>query len=450
VVRWETPADASGVVGYHWLLDQSHDSVPGSTARFIERPELELEDLKDGGWSLHVATKDCAGNLSREAGHYRLNIDTTPPPAPTPRCLTHPGVAWFGTGDASFEWTVPSDPAKIAGYHWCVDSEPATLPGPGKGTYATEASASVSGLADGTWWFHVAAVDRAGNVGIQAGHCRLHVARTPPPPEVSSPTHPRPGESGSGRDAVFHWSAPLWSRSVVAWRYCLDKEPLGLPDAGCSRTTELRAEFSGLGPGDWFFHISSESEDGVLGTLATHFPVKLRDLGGLAGQVTKPNGILPLAGAQLEVFRSGKSVAKTASGEDGRFRFEGLEAGEVLVKLDVAGLPALLVDGIRLDGAEAQLNLSPECMAWTSPRAGVLQVRFAVLTKEIGRTAVKVYGPKGQTLAEIEAPAARPGYVKLAWDCSQTTEDNLLWQAQVTGADGRAVKYPIRKLKISR
>ena len=451
-VQWEHPPDSTGIAGYYWALDQSLSSVPNPRiAQFTEKPELELEGLKDGTWYLHVVTKDLAGNISIDAGHYQFNVDTTPPPAPSVRCLTHPNPeAWTTERDAAFQWTVPPDPAKIAGYHWVLDRTPMTVPGPGNGQYTTALSASVSGLEDGAWYFHVAAIDRAGNAGKEAGHARLQVTHTPPPPKVSSPTHPRPGESYGNRTAVFHWSTPSYNEPISAWHYCLDQSPDTQPDGRNPRTSELRAEFNGLADGDWVFHIVSVDAAGRLGRLAEHFAVRVRSSASLQGQVTKPNGILPQEGANLELFKQGKSVAKTSANKEGRYRFDELEPGEYLVKLDVAGTPSLLLEGIKLEGGAATLNLSSEVCAWPAPTQGAAQVRFAVLAKEAGQLSIKLYTESGQALGQVDGQAARPGFAKLAWDCSQAQAGMLLWQATLTGAEGKVVKYPIRKLQITR
>jgi predicted RNase H-like HicB family nuclease len=451
-VQWEHPVDSSGVAGYYWTLDQSLGSIPNpKSAAFTEKPELDLEGLKDGSWFLHVVTKDLAGNVSAEAAHYQFNIDTTPPPAPAVRCLSHPNPeAWSREREAGFQWNVPPDPARIAGYHWALDRQPLTLPGPENGQYTTANTVQVPGLEDGVWYFHVAAVDKAGNQGKEAGHARLQVTHTPPPPKVSSPTHPRPGEPYAARTAVFHWSTPAYDDAVVAWHYCLDQSPDTVPDGRNPRSGELRAEFNGLGDGDWTFHIVSVDAAGRLGKLAEHFTVRVRSSASLQGQLTKSNGILPQDEGALELYKQGKSVAKCQVAKDGRYRFDEVEPGEYVVKLDLPGSPALLLDGIRLEGGAASLNLSADVNAWPNPTQGSPQVRFAVLAKEPGQVNVKVYSEKGQAVGQADAVAARPGWVKLAWDCSQAPAGLLVWQATVTGAAGKVVKAPIRKLQVSR
>jgi len=331
-----------------------------------------------------------------------------------------------------------------------VDRTPLSVPGPGNGQYTEATSATVQGLEDGVWYFHVAAVDRAGNLGREAGHARLQVTHTPPPPKVSSPTHPRPGESYGSRTAVFHWSTPAYSEPISAWHYCLDQSPDTVPDGRNPRTSELRAEFNGLADGDWVFHIVSVDASGRLGRLAEHFAVRVRSSASLQGQVTKPNGILPQEGAGLELYRQGKAAGKAQANKEGRYRFDEVEPGEYLVKLEVPGTPLLLLEGIRLEGGASTLNLSSEVCAWPSPTQGAAQVRFAVLAKEPGQVSVKVYTEAGQALAQVEGAAPRPGYAKLAWDCTQAPAGVLLWQATLQGAGGKVVKYPIRKLQVTR
>jgi predicted RNase H-like HicB family nuclease len=451
-VQWEHPADGTGIAGYYWTLDQSLGSIPNPrSAHFTEKPELEIEGLKDGTWYLHVVTKDLAGNISTEAAHYQFNIDQTPPPAPAVRCVTHPNPeAWSSENNAVFQWTIPPDPAKIAGYYWVLDAQPLTVPTPETGQYCTTTSVAVSDLEDGVWYFHVTAVDRAGNIGREAGHTRLQITHTPPPPRVSSPTHPRPSESFASRTAVFHWSTPAYSEPINAWHYCLDQNANTIPDGRNPRTSDLRVEFNGLADGDWFFHIVSVDTNGRLGRLAEHFLVRVRSSVSLQGQVTKPNGILPQEEASLELFRQGKSVAKTSTSREGRYRFDELEPGEYLIKLDVSGAPPLLVDGVRLDGGACTLNLSAEVAAWPNPTLGASQVRFAVLAKEPGQILLKLYNEAGQSLGQLESSLARTGYAKLLWDCTQAPAGVVLWQATLTGASGKVVKYPIRKIQISR
>src|SRR5690606_14871135 len=92
-LHWEEPADSSGIQGYYWALDQSANTIPNEkSGTYFEDRGLVLEGIKDGTWYVHVVSKDKAGNISSEAAHYQLNVDTTPPPAPVPQSPTHPNA----------------------------------------------------------------------------------------------------------------------------------------------------------------------------------------------------------------------------------------------------------------------------------------------------------------------------------------------------------------------
>jgi len=106
--------------------------------------------------------------------------DTTGPPAPVISSPTHPDQnKWYLNNDPVFTWTEPEDPSGIAGYSYVLDREPSTLPDTTIDT--TERTKSYEDLPDGTWYFHVRAVDGAGNWG-PAGHYRINIGSPPSPP----------------------------------------------------------------------------------------------------------------------------------------------------------------------------------------------------------------------------------------------------------------------------
>ncbi|MBT3376664.1 MAG: hypothetical protein HN742_15870 [Lentisphaerae bacterium] len=76
--------------------------------------------------------------------------------------------------DATFEWNAPADAGGIAGYAWAFDQAEGTVPEP-KITGAGN-TISFTDIEAGTWWFHIRAVDQAGNWG-PAEHCRIELER---------------------------------------------------------------------------------------------------------------------------------------------------------------------------------------------------------------------------------------------------------------------------------
>jgi hypothetical protein len=193
----------------------------------------------------------------------------------------------------------------------------------------------------------------------------------------------------------------------------------------------------------------SVDAEGRVGKAASHFPLHIRSAGSLSVQVSKANGILPFEAVAAEVFLRGKSVAKAVSNKEGRLRFEALDPGEYLLKLDAPGLPGQLMEGIQVKEGESHLALSTEVCAVPNPSAGAKEIRFYVLAKEAGSLSLKIYKESGTVVATLEAQAQRVGYLKLAWEASQAEPGIYLYQATLNASGGKILKYPIRKVQIT-
>jgi len=111
--------------------------------------------------------------------------DTTPPPAPTITSPTHPDQdEWYGNNDPTFNWSEPDDPSGIAGYSFVLDQTADTTPD--ETIDITERTKSYTDVADGIWYFHVRAVDGAGNWG-PADHYRVKIRTVFPTAEITYP-----------------------------------------------------------------------------------------------------------------------------------------------------------------------------------------------------------------------------------------------------------------------
>ena len=60
-VKWSVPADASGIAGFNWCLDQKPDTVPGITKE-QNVAEARFDAVPPGTHYFHVRAKDGAGN----------------------------------------------------------------------------------------------------------------------------------------------------------------------------------------------------------------------------------------------------------------------------------------------------------------------------------------------------------------------------------------------------
>ncbi|HET6494202.1 MAG TPA: hypothetical protein VFH61_02420, partial [Thermoleophilia bacterium] len=90
--------------------------------------------------------------------------DATPPGIASLTSSTHPdSTTWYADADPSFSWSA-SDASGIAGYKWVLDAFPGTAAA--IGYPSTAMTKSYAGVTDGVQYFHVRAVDRAGNWGL--------------------------------------------------------------------------------------------------------------------------------------------------------------------------------------------------------------------------------------------------------------------------------------------
>ena len=119
-VRWETPQDSSGIVGYSWLWTRDSRAEP---AAVVMAPEslgrvTNTADA-DGAWYFAIRAQDFAGNWSTTS---RLSFvkDTTPPGTPWPDTPSVGADGFLSSNTFSVSWTPPPD-GDVAGYSWVLE-----------------------------------------------------------------------------------------------------------------------------------------------------------------------------------------------------------------------------------------------------------------------------------------------------------------------------------------
>ncbi|MDZ4655219.1 MAG: cell wall-binding repeat-containing protein, partial [Coriobacteriia bacterium] len=197
----------SGVLAlyYYWLSDTTtttvesdivfNDNYAWADGAVLGRYDVETIALHELGHT--VGLDDQYGDMDEAMGAGSSNstrrdlssydtagaiyiwgaiADTTPPGAPTVSSSTHPSQStWYDDPDPAFSFSA-SDPSGITGYSYTLDALAVTTPdqvvdGAGPGV-------SYTGIADGEWYFHVRAVDGAGNWGA-ASHYRVRIDTSP-------------------------------------------------------------------------------------------------------------------------------------------------------------------------------------------------------------------------------------------------------------------------------
>ncbi|MFO7967191.1 MAG: hypothetical protein R6U44_06300 [Archaeoglobaceae archaeon] len=86
--------------GYSYTLDHSASTTPDRSVD-SNSTSTSFSSIEDGIWYFHVRAKDGAGNWG-PAGHYKLKIDTVPPPISNLQSVT--GENWI-----KWSWDNPED-----------------------------------------------------------------------------------------------------------------------------------------------------------------------------------------------------------------------------------------------------------------------------------------------------------------------------------------------------
>lgn len=169
----------SGVAGYSIAFSDSSDT---SVDEFIDvphgtDPHSVISDLLPDSQShwFHLRTCDNAGNCSERVSAGPYWIDATAPDGPFDLASsTHvPGDPSIPDNVIEVSWTSAVDPPSgpdevasgLAGYSYVFNQSPSAGPNPVQDLPFDATTISSETLGDGLWWFHVRAIDVAGNVG---------------------------------------------------------------------------------------------------------------------------------------------------------------------------------------------------------------------------------------------------------------------------------------------
>jgi hypothetical protein len=209
-VAWSGAADASGIGGYSYVWDGSPatlpDAVIDTTQESATSPVLPAGEAH---W-FHLRTVDTLGHWTATALHLGpFWIDTTPPVNAAGATADRPPGVWSVDPTIGITWTAAADTGAVAsglaGYSFLWDSSPGSAP---DATAETESLAATSPpLADGSEnWFHLAAVDVAGNVAPAVLHVGpFWIDATGPQVALVAPNGGEQWEAGSVH--AIRWAA---------------------------------------------------------------------------------------------------------------------------------------------------------------------------------------------------------------------------------------------------
>ncbi len=223
--------------------------------------------VPNGTWYFHVAAVDTSLNISTTTtfGPIVVNnlpaTDTLPPLGPTfATSTTHEVGTTSPNALVSVNWDAASDNVGVAGYSYLWDNSPTTTPdaipeGTGLSFDTT--------LPDGTWYFHVVAVDTSSNIStstVTYGPITISTATssdvTPPvgPILVTSGTH-TVNATSTNHTITVDWDFASDDTALAGYSYLWDNSPTTTPD-GVVESNSIPFTTT-LPDGVWYFHIKS-------------------------------------------------------------------------------------------------------------------------------------------------------------------------------------------------
>jgi hypothetical protein len=172
---WTTPPDPAGIEGFYYVFNQIKDTYPDTvTASWTKGTMASFVDVPDGMWFLHVTAKDNAGNISEDAAHFQVNVAMTPPP-PVVFSSTHTDEdKWYRENTVKLQWKQREYVNEIIGFYYAIDNSEFTVPN-AKNNKTMDTNTAFTNLNDGTYYFHIVAVDKEGMLGKTATHYRIKI-----------------------------------------------------------------------------------------------------------------------------------------------------------------------------------------------------------------------------------------------------------------------------------
>ena len=163
------------------------------------------------------------------------------------------------------QWKPPRDESGIVGYAALRNEIPDFNPTVVNMKPNVTMEKITENITDGISYYHIRAVDGAGNFS-RTIHYKLQLAINPlPGPVIVSPTHSQ-GKPTASAAPAFSWAIDEPER-VKGFVYSLSKDTIKMPD---QFTTDLKTEFSGLEEGNYFFSVAAVDKTNQVSRMSTY------------------------------------------------------------------------------------------------------------------------------------------------------------------------------------
>ena len=184
---WQAATDlASGTTQYYIQVATSTTFVPVTYSSYTSAVSLQSSALTQSTYYWEIKAKDLAGNWSVYSASWTVQVDTTPPPVPSPTSdLTGFTTNYF---TQTFQWSSVTDagPAGLSVYSFTLSTSATMSPNYSSITVNTSSTTTLS--LSSTYYWNVAAVDRAQNYSNASATQSIIIdGLAPPAPSLATP-----------------------------------------------------------------------------------------------------------------------------------------------------------------------------------------------------------------------------------------------------------------------
>ncbi|MEM4729132.1 MAG: M6 family metalloprotease domain-containing protein [Thermoplasmata archaeon] len=280
-IDWVYPSE-SGTSGIEPGVYYRLDSAPASPTDGTWSPSKPLGGITvtgSGAHTIYLWLRDKAGNVNHEnRTSATLYLDQLPPSSPSSLTSpTHAASSWSNRTLITIRWSGASDQhSGVSGFSYLWDGSPATFPDATADCDGTACELNSTIPADGAWYFHIRAVDGAGNWATEAAHLGPFLIDTIPPSSprgASSPSHTPSVWSNLTTATVQWWGASDSGSGLAGYSLVWDNLPDALPDAVMELDASATSTTSPpLADSDCiYFHIRAVDRAGNWNETALHF-----------------------------------------------------------------------------------------------------------------------------------------------------------------------------------
>ena len=259
-----------GQKGYSVVWDENPDTEPGEVQNTEALDAIDSPELTDGEWYLHAKPVDNAGNwgVVEHLGPFKIDTHSIHPPGNI-ASDTHVPQEWSQKKIVGVGWAPASDDLSgLKGYSIVWDNQPDTIPDLVPELVADVVYNLSLELPDGSdYWFHIRAIDNAGNgdrVELHIGP--FYIEANPPEPVMALEcTSHEMGEWSINNVLEFTWGPAVDTGSGLdGYAFVTDDSAFTVPDNRNldSSATELSSESP---DGKQYFHIRPVDKTGLWG-----------------------------------------------------------------------------------------------------------------------------------------------------------------------------------------